>query len=394
MTRSLPVIQPRPLTASGLERRLLCLGSGCLPQTRIANPYANPGSRLHRFVDRARAAGKEVAIIEALRDVPEEDQEKEREFLMALDIDAIPAGAESEVGFAFHVRTREAIRISGREAGYPEMGPDWILGTTDLVGMASPSTAFVADLKRFIFRSSADRCAQTDFYALCAVTVAGAEDAQTMLMRPIATGWITDRAYLDGIRLDAFADALEELVDNGRRAEAVYQAGGAQALLEAGMLSGGPQCELCDARLHCPVTGAMLAKFATLDVGALVEAVGPKCSEDDAKAIFKARALTSMESMTPEEVGQAFIAARLVLMAAEGAKAAADEIARRAPLPLPNGLWRFEGRTTRWVADEEGKARTAALKDELKASGNLTARKVPQMRTGKLPRELRERGEG
>lgn len=380
---ALVLVGRRPLSASGLERALACIGSQVLPQTSQANRYSSGGTRMHKFIERARAAGKDKAIDEALRDVEEDKQGAERDFLMGLDLDAIPAGCEHEVGFAYNVRTGAARRIAGREDGYPEAGPDEILGTVDLVGLDSPTVVFVGDLKRYIFRSSADQCAQTDFYALCAVRVAGAEEARTILMRPIRSGWATDRARLDEMRLDAFADSLTALVDRRAQAAEAYQAGGAQALLERGMLAGGPQCELCDARLHCPMERARLESFAVLDVSVLAGALPIKISEENAVAVFKSQALASMESMTVEEVGRAYIAARLVLLAATGAKEAADEIAARTPLPLPNGMQRYEGTTTRPVPSEIAKAEITALKEELKARGEIKPMKVPQMRTGR-----------
>lgn len=407
---------PAPLTASSIEKEIVCTGSGAMPKVRHHNPYTGGGTRLHRFVELAAEVGPEKAAALVVQSLPEEEREKEAEFFLAIDLSAIPPGAEHEVGFAFNYRTGEVRRISGRAAGYPAMDPrEWILGTTDIIGMRGPSTVFTADLKRYIFRSRADHCAQTDFYALCGVRLAGADDAETMLMRPIASGWATDRAYRDSIALEAFADSLAQLMDDRDRARRVYLAGGPQALLDRGMLATGPQCELCDAARHCPAIRGDIERFARIDPAELLALLPAKASEEVAVDVFRERmrgALARREdealglyreadrvraagdevaalvieeraALALETIGQAFSVARLVRMAAEGMLKAADEIAARTPIPLPNGMERYEGSTTRWVPSEAARERLAALKEQLKNAGEITSRQFPQMRTGK-----------
>jgi len=409
-------LPPTQLTASSIEKEMVCLGSGALPKVRHANPYAAGGSRLHRFVELAAEMDPESAAALVVKSLPEEERDAEVEFFLAIDLSAIPRGAEHEVGFALRVRTGEVVRVSGRAAGYPALDPrEWILGTTDIIGMRSPSTVFVADLKRFIFRSRADTCAQTDFYALCGVRVAGADDAETMLMRPIASGWATDRAYRDSIALEGFADSLGQLMESRERARRVYLAGGPMALLERGMLSTGPQCELCDAARHCPAIRGDVERFARINPVELLALLPPKVSEEGAIDLLKdhfrgelsrredealwlyrkadierasgdetkALALEEKAALSLETIGRAYSVARLVRMAAEAMLGAADDVARRTPIPLSNGMERYEGSTTRWVPSDAAKAALGKLKDELKASGEMVSRQFPQMRTGK-----------
>lgn len=413
---------PAPLTASSIEKEIVCTGSGAMPKVRHHNPYAGGGTRLHRFVELAAEVGPEKAAALVVQSLPEEEREKEAEFFLAIDLSAIPPGAEHEVGFAFNVRTGEVRRISGRAAGYPAMDPrEWILGTTDIIGMRGPSTVFTADLKRYIFRSRADHCAQTDFYALCGVRLSGADDAETMLMRPIASGWATDRAYRDSIALEAFADSLAQLMEARARARRVYLAGGPLALLERGMLSTGPQCELCDAARHCPAIRGDVERFARIDPSAMLALLPAKASEEVAVELFRehfrgelerredealglyreadqvrsrgdeagALALEDKAALALETIGRAFSVARLVRIAAEGLLGAADGIAARTPIPLSNGMERYEGSTTRWVPSEKAKAVLAKAKDILKARGEITSRQFPQMRTGKPKRKGR-----
>lgn len=412
---------PSALTASSIEKEMVCLGSGAMPKVRHHNPYAGGGTRLHRFVELAAEMGPEKAAALVVQSLPEEEREKEAEFFRAIDLSAIPPGAEHEVGFAMNVRTGEVRRISGRAAGYPAMDPrDWILGTTDIIGMRGPSTVFTADLKRYIFRSSADHCAQTDFYALCGVRLSGADDAETMLMRPIASGWATDRAYRDSIALEAFADSLVQLMEARDRARRVYLAGGPLALLDRGMLATGPQCELCDAARHCPAIRGDVERFARIDPTELLALLPAKASEEEAVDLFRdhvrgefnrredealqlyreadaarasgdeARALAIEEkaALSIATIGRAYSVARLVRLAAAGVLAAVDEIAARTPIPLSNGMERYEGTTTRHVPDEVARGRLGALRDQLKAEGHITSRTMPQMRTGK-PRKRR-----
>jgi hypothetical protein len=60
--------------------------------------------------------------------------------------------------------------------------------------------------------------------------------------------------------------------------------------------------------------------------------------------------------------------------------------AARTPLPLANGLWRYQGHTTRWVKSETADTELAEKMDDLRARGEITQRTVEQMRTGKRPR--------
>lgn len=416
-----PDAPPPMLTASSIERELVCPGSSAMPKVRHKNPFADGGSRLHRFVELAAEMAPESAAALVVKALPEEERDREAEFLLAIDLSAIPPGAEHEVGFALRVRTGEVRRISGRAAGYPDLDPrEWILGTTDIIGMRTPSTVFVADLKRYIFRSRADHCAQTDFYALCGVRLAGADDAETMLMRPIASGWATDRAYRDSIALEAFADALAQHMDTRDRARRVYLAGGPQALLDRSMLATGPQCELCDAARHCPAIRGDVERFARLDPSALLAILPPKASEEASIELFQehfrgamerredealrlyreadqvrasgdeaaALALEEKAALAVETIGRAFSVARLVRMAAEGLLGAADDIARRTPIPLANGMERYEGQTMRWVKSEKAAAVLGRATAILKARGEITSRVLPQMRTGK-PRRKR-----
>lgn len=414
---------PRPtsLTASGIEREFACLGSSTLPKLRHHNPYAGGGSRLHLYTDLAVEVGKEKAAELVVQELPEEHRGREVEFLIAVDLDGIPAGCDREVGLALNIKTGEAIRIDGREKGYPNLDPRaWVLGTADRLGMRGPSRVFVADLKRYMFRARADQCAQIDFYALAATRLpnVNADDADTMLMRPVATGWITDRAYRDSLALEAFFDELEQHMEARDRARRVYLAGGPMALLDRGMLSTGPQCELCDSARHCPALRHDVERFAGVDPSALLAILPPKVSEREAvdrfhmhfRGVMSARedealelyreadglrargdeagalALEERAALSLETIGKAFTMARLIRMAAAGALKAADEIAARTPLPLANGLWRYQGHTTRWVKSETADTELAEKMDDLRARGEITQRTVEQMRTGKRPR--------
>lgn len=376
-------------TASGIDRNLSCIASTVQPKTRLPNRYSGGGDALHKFLDAAAKRGRDVALAEAPED--------EREFFSGIDLDALPAGMESEVGLAYHVETGEARRIPARAegSGYPDLGPGWLPGSMDRVGMriveaSGRRVAVVADFKRYVFRRAASESGQLAVYALAAARLVGADEAEVLFLRPVPGGWVTDRAHLDAMALDDFADRLRDLWRSEQEARGVYQARGAVGLLEAGMVIPGAQCELCDCRLACPATSALIRTASAGDVAQLA-AVSAGLSEDKAIEAFKALVLPRFEALTLDEVGIAYERLRVLSAFVEGAKKACDEIAARSPVPLSGGKVRTQGTTTRWQKSERAVDEIAALTERLKVAREIRPVTVPQMRTVNAPKPAKAR---
>lgn len=369
-------------SASGIDRNLACIASTVQPKVRLPNRFSSGGDALHKFLDTAAKRGRDAALAEAPAD--------EREFFGGIDLDALPAGMESEVGLAYHVETGEVRRIPARAegGGYPELGPGWLLGSMDRVGariVPGRRVAVVGDFKRYVFRRAASESGQLAVYALAAARLVGADEAEVIFLRPVGTGWVTDHATLDCMALDDFADRLRELWRAEQEARAVYQARGAVGLLEAGMVIPGSQCELCDCRLACPATTAMLRASAAGDIGQLA-AVAAGLSDENAVEAFKVLAQDRFESLTLAEVGAAYERLRVLSAFVEGAKKACDEIAARTPVPLSGGKQRIQGTTTRWQRSPRAVVELDALIENLKVRREIFPVTEPQMRTVNAPK--------
>lgn len=370
-------------SASGIDRNLACIASTVQPKVRLPNRYSGGGDALHRFLDAAAKRGRDVALAEAPED--------EREFFEGIDLDALPPGMESEVGLAYNVETGEVRRVPARSegGGYPDFGPGWIYGSFDRMGMRvlpdGRRVAVVADFKRYVFRRAASESGQLGIGALAAARLVGADDGEVLFLRPVPGRWVTDRAQLDAMALDDFADGLRDLYRSEAEARAVYQARGPVGLLEAGMVIPGAQCELCDCRLACPATSTMIRTASAGNVEQLAT-VSAGLSEDDAIDAFKALALPRFEALTLDEVGIAYERLRVLSAFVDGAKKACDEIAARSPVPLSGGKVRTQGTTTRWQKSEQASEEIAALTGRLKVAGEIRAMTVPQMRTVNAPK--------
>lgn len=374
-------------TASGIDRNLSCTASMVQPKVRLPNRYSGGGDALHKFLDAAAKHGKEAALAEAPED--------EREFFGGIDLDALPAGMESEVGLAYHVEMGEVRRIPARSdaGGYPDMGQGWLLGSMDRVGVRivqDHRVAVVADFKRYVFRRAASESGQLAVYALAAARLVGADYAEVLFLRPVASGWVTDRAQLDAMALDDFADRLRELWRSEQEARALYLERGPVGLLEAGLVIPGAQCEFCDCRLACPATTAMLRAASAGDIAGLAS-VAAGLSEENAIEAFKALALPRFEALELADVGVAYERLRVLSAFVEGAKKACDEIAARAPVPLSGGKVRVQGTTTRWEKSDRAKEEIAALTERLKVAREIRSVTVPQMRTVNAPKPKRPR---
>lgn len=235
-------------TASQLDRAIACPASLTLPVvTQATSPAARNGIVLHSFIEAARA--DPAARAKALAAIDDEDLRARAE---AIDLSAIPRGADSEVAFGWDPATDAGTRYPNVKArGYPDDG--LLHGTADLVFVAD-GTVHIWDFKTGVIQVSADSW-QLKFLALAACRYAGASRATVAIQQLGFSGrWFTDEATLEEWDLDEVAGTLRALP---ARAEAA----GA-----ASRFSPGEHCRYCPSISYCPAQTALAKAVIAQDV--------------------------------------------------------------------------------------------------------------------------------
>ncbi len=362
------------LTASALPRAEACLGSCVLPAIPEAGEYADTGTAIDRYVQTRRLA-----------DVPE----ALRPYCAALPLERIPDGCEYQVAFAYNCRTGAVVRIPPRQDGYPDMPPEWVFGSSDIVGMR-PGRAFLVDLKwgaYTIGRDPADDL-QLGFLSMCAAKVARVSECETGFLR---AGWDAslryDMAVLDEWALDAIEERVRGLWHKQQRYTAptlpIEAPINAEQAWEMVALSGatpplsvGEHCTYCPARRNCP---AMVQPVALALAGRLPElAAATLPTLDEARERIGALTLVDKGRLY-ERLDAAEEYLRML-------KGILRDDARSEPLPLSGGKELAEVQWGSSESSDVAKAEIAALKEQLKERGEIKTIKVAQVR----PRKARK----
>jgi len=345
----------RRLTASGLERAELCIGSAVLPGIDESGEYAATGQAVDDFVRVAKTVGRDAAL--------EHAPPEHRAYLERITLDRVPDGAEYQVGLALHAETGEVRRIPSRGEGYPNLGPEWIVGTADIVGRRA-SSAYVADLKWGSYTDGRDPATdlQVGFYGVCVARLCGLDDAEVGFLR---AGWDgvlrPDAVVLDSMALDALEERIRTIYRRWRAGEAT--------------LRPGDQCTYCSARRGCD---AMVAPTALLLRGDLVALARQEPT--------KAQLTERIKALAPADRGVVFELAGQIEERAKLVQQIVRDDARGGAVPLPNGK---ELREVEWGQEKvspEARARLDALKDQLRGEGLIKTVKVPQVRPMKAAR--------
>lgn len=337
------------LSASMLHRAEACPASVALPRTgTVGSDDTTWGTVAHAALE-AHTNGTPY-------EAPAEyaDRVEALAQLMA----ALPQGeeAESEVAFAYDVDADRADRlVLDGPRSYPRDGR--IVGTADLVGRTE-SGVFVADYKTGNAPRARDSL-QLAALALFAARYAGADAAEVALIHVRSDGryWV-DRHALDALDLDDTRDRLVRLRDRAQAAVDAYARG------DLPRMTTGDHCTYCPAQRACPAIGAAVRALVPVDVPDAIEAV-------------KAR----MAAMSDEEMGAAWPTIVLAEKVIAAAKATAQERARAA-----GGLVVAPGKVLRevpWTAEkmsDVAKERLAAVKDELRAAGEIRKAQTTQVR--------------
>lgn len=328
-------------SASALDRAFACIGSVTLPTvSEPAGDDAERGLALHKYVEVARRDGRDAAL--AMMAADEETLAEAK----AIDLAAIPDGAESEVAFGLDVETGEAVRYSlSSERAYPLDGK--LHGTADLVGRRGAEVVII-DLKTGRPTVSAADSWQLRFLALAAARWSGLSRARASLfVLDDKGGWRQDWAFWDEFDLAGFADELAALV--------------ARALSDdEPRLATGSHCKHCPALLRCPAQTA------------IVRALVPSLTEITER----------LELLSPQEQGRAYTHMKLAEELMERAKDAFRLLAATGDIPLP------DGRTLRTVESHRSSAAKGAAEYIAKTAGVDVLAAAASVKLGSLPDEV------
>lgn len=281
-----------------------CAGSMVLPKVYSApGKAAVRGSVLHKFIETARTKSRQEALAEI-------DDDDLRNQAATIDLDSLPAGAESEVALAYNPETGEAKRLSLEEQrGYPnEEG--WLYGTADLIGVAEDYVA-VCDVKTGVAVVSAYDSWQLRFLATAAAVLAEKRKAKVALLYLNENGnWRQDWAEFTTKDLGAFAAELREMMARAKAAADDVAAG------RIPPLATGPWCRYCRSLPLCPAQAT------------LVRALVPTLTDVN----------SALVRMTPEQRGEAYLRFREAEELLKAIRSAFDLISDDGPIPLNNGM--------------------------------------------------------
>lgn len=335
------------LTGSGLDRAEACPGSLALAQHPHDSADADTGRDVHAFLDDAAKRGRALAL--GAIDDPELAEK-----CAAIDLDSIPAGAESEVAFAYDPEsdTTERLQLDAHRAYPPDDGR--IMMTLDKVGILD-GAAWVGDAKTGKPGMRAADALQIRAGCLAAARLIGADEAHGALLYLRHDGrWAWDRASFDALDLEAIREQLLEIRHNARRALAIVERGGLPQLVP------GLHCEHCAAAVECPVQERQRAALVQLEPQSLAE---------------------HFASMEPARRGALVEMAAIVAKKAEQVRETAREyVEANGPIDLPSGRRLAFVEVSASVTTAEGKDELAAKRDELRERGLITTGKTRQLR--------------
>lgn len=291
------------VSGSSVERVLACPASAALPQAQTTSEYAERGIAGHRFIAKAKKAGREVAL--------DEVAEEYRDMCEGIDLDSIP-DARVEVAMVYDAATDKA-RIVGEDIGrqYGDLGPFEIPCTTDLLGRIDDAV-YVGDVKLGHGDvTPAKDNQQLAFGALAASRALGLDDAVVEVLRaPNGRVW-RDRATLDMFDLADMAARVRDLFERVAVQQSLIAKGQAPDVKE------GSWCKYCPAQPACPAKTALIKRLAS----------GDEFTE-----------LDLMKPLTPELAGIAWerlaMSKRLLQEIERRVRAAISEYGE---VPLPNG---------------------------------------------------------
>lgn len=363
-------VVPTLPTASGLDRAMHCAGSMVLPRVQTeGGKAAQRGTVLHSYVEQARTIGKSAA----LANIADDDLRNQAN---AIDLDALPVGAESEIALAYCPETGHAVRLELKGAReYPDM-PGYLMGTGDLVGVGEDYVA-VLDIKTGQAVVSAEASWQLRFLALAAAVLSEKRKAKVALCYLRDDGsWRMDWAEFSAADLGGFANELRLMMGRAEAAAEDVNNG------RVPPLATGPWCRYCRSMTTCPAQAGL--------VRALVPTLGDINS--------------ALVNMTPQERGVAYTKYKQADELMRQIGSAFALMAEAEPIPLGNGmvvrrvmssrsvaapgaakyiLEKYNAETLAGCADVDIKVLSQQIKADLESAGMIETKRFPQLRQTK-----------
>jgi hypothetical protein len=235
---------PRTFTFSKLDRHKACTASAVLDEwPEESGPQADRGNAAHRFLQHVPDVGADAALSE----VPAEF----RAWCARINLDDLPLAREHrrEIALALNVRTGEARVLDVKDRAYPDMGPEWIMGTLDVAGVIGDGkTAYVADYKTGR-NAKARMQLVAGVLAWTAVSGLDAGNAEVLHIDDAGDVWRHTQMALDGFDLAGELAALREMVEawHRMRREGVVP-----------VPTPGDHCKYCASWKLCPAKVALI----------------------------------------------------------------------------------------------------------------------------------------
>lgn len=293
------------LSASRLELLARCPAAGALPAVWTESTDDQvAGTARHRYLQRCREVGREVALGEVPADAPWRAQ------CEALDVDALPAG-DYEIAWAYDTATDTARCLGPWLDRAYEVSDSEVSGTADLL---CPPTAerprwLVVDFKGEEEVPPAGVNLQLGLYALCVARSLGLDEVDVAICYLRQGGGMRwDRATLGPFELGALATRVCEVHRAVQSARELVLHGQTPDLVT------GLHCRRCASLTLCPAQ----VRFARELLAAPLPPEG-LAQLDDADA------------------GRAWVQLKVLGELVDQARACLDERAKIRGLPLPDG---------------------------------------------------------
>lgn len=278
------------ISASAIERVDACPGSEAYPHAHTTSEYAEIGTLVHRFVERAAEVGRNTALAELEQHVHDFEAPADAlEICEVLDLDALP-DVSHEVMLVYDTETDTAREVGrGSDRAYGDLTPTEIPGTADFLGLDGDAV-FVADLKSLWGDvTPPDKNPQLAFLALAAARLYGKDRAVVQILRRGSDGTVyPETATLDVLDLDAFAARLRTMLVRVAEQKARAERGIVPDVRE------GSHCRYCPATLACPAKTALVKRMATGEEWQEILAMTPLTAEMASRALDRLKPAKQM----------------------------------------------------------------------------------------------------
>jgi hypothetical protein len=317
-------------TASALERNIECAPAAILtPRAAETGYWAERGNAIHGFV-RHVAAGESVHS--ALSLLQNDDWRKTCEgidFARLLGgVLRVRAEAAYRLDLANDTVTFHGLNIHRRYPPRPDAPLDMLVdGTNDWDGFRFDGAPIVGDLKTGRRVTACRFNPQMMFHARCQQLIHDADKVEARLVYVLDDGGvIIDAHTFTRFDLDTFSDTLITMKERIRRAFDQFVKDGTAEV------NAGEHCRYCSAMISCP-------RYVKL-----ARTLLPDVLDIDAR----------MQAMTLDERTRAWVIVEEAEDLVAHVKEALKEMARKEPLPLPQGKILMQGKSSSTSFDRAG----------------------------------------